>query len=242
MFQITNPSSSTMSPSGKRQNNVKRKSSADIKSDRIASAIKKLGGKEEADRILVEWEGHRRAEGTSDRFVFNFLIKVIKVSLICRRKREADGFMRGLILGHSLSREEASFLCKIGRCRYDRLRNLNPNQPIVARRPPDHRVTAEDKELVRLVMKSQSFEPGYPCSHRSTPLYMEDPSTTLSSIHKQYKSECEERGPGSCPSNPSERSSSTSSPHYILVRPRQIPAMPVLVWNCKFKILRLRQS
>ena len=231
-----------MSPSGKRQNNVKRKSSADIKSDRIASAIKKLGGKEEADRILVEWEGHRRAEGTSDRFVFNFLIKVIKVSLICRRKREADGFMQGLILGHSLSREEASFLCKIGRCRYDRLRNLNPNQPIVARRPPDHRVTAEDKELVRLVMKSQSFEPGYPCSHRSTPLYMEDPSTTLSSIHKQYKSECEERGPGSCPSNPSERSSSTSSPHYILVRPRQIPAMPVLVWNCKFKILRLRQS
>ena len=42
-------------------------------------------------------------------------------------------------------------------------------------------------------MKAQSYEPGYPCNHRSTPLYLEDPSVTLSSLHKNYKIECEEK-------------------------------------------------
>ena len=154
----------------------KKRSRADTHSDRINSAIKKLGGEEESNRILVEWESHKRAQVNSD-----------------RRKREADGFIRGLIVGHSLSREEATKLFKIGRLRYDRLRNMNPNQPIPARRPPDHKVTSEDKELIRLVLKGENYEPGYPCSHRSTPLYMEDPSVTITSIHKKYKIECEER-------------------------------------------------
>ena len=70
---------------------------------------------------------------------------------------------------------------------------MDPNQPVPRLRPPDRSVTAEDKELIRLMMKAQSFEPGYPCNHRSTPLYMEDPSVTLSSLYLQYKAECEER-------------------------------------------------
>ena len=84
-------------------------------------------------------------------------------------------------------------MLKVGRGRYDRLRNMDPNQPVPRLRPPDRSVTAEDKELIRLMMKAQSFEPGYPCNHRSTPLYMEDPSVTLSSLYLQYKAECEER-------------------------------------------------
>ena len=92
-----------------------------------------------------------------------------------------------------MSREEACFLFKVGRGRYDRLRNMNPNQPVPEVRASDRCVTAEDKEVIRLMMKAQSFEPGYPCNHRSTPLYMEDPSVTLSSLYKQYKAECEER-------------------------------------------------
>ena len=52
----------------KRKNNVKKKSSADMKHDRIASAVKKMGGQEEADRILLEWENHRRAQDTSERY------------------------------------------------------------------------------------------------------------------------------------------------------------------------------
>lgn len=55
----------------KRKNNVKKKSSADMKRDRIESAVKKLGGQEEADRILLQWENHRRAEDTSDRYLSN---------------------------------------------------------------------------------------------------------------------------------------------------------------------------
>ena len=70
---------------------------------------------------------------------------------------------------------------------------MDPNQPVPRLRPPDGSITAEDKELIRLMMKAQSFEPGYPCNHRSTPLYMEDPSVTLSSLYLQYKAECEER-------------------------------------------------
>ena len=56
----------------KRKINVKKKSIADMKRDRIESAVKKLGGKEEADRIVLEWENHRRAQDTSERYWSNF--------------------------------------------------------------------------------------------------------------------------------------------------------------------------
>ena len=52
----------------KRKINVKKKSIADMKRDRIESAVKKLGGKGEADRIVLEWEDHRRAQDTSERY------------------------------------------------------------------------------------------------------------------------------------------------------------------------------
>ena len=110
-----------------------------------------------------------------------------------RRKREADGFLRGIIVANNISREEAAEFFKVGSYRYDRLLNMNPAKAIPNRAPASHRVTTEDKELVRVFMKAQSFEPRYPCSHRSTPIYMEDPEVTFVSLYKDYKFECKER-------------------------------------------------
>ena len=45
----------------------KHKSKLDFKNSRIANAIKKLGGKEESDEILHQWELHRASEGVSER-------------------------------------------------------------------------------------------------------------------------------------------------------------------------------
>ena len=98
------------------------------------------------------------------------------------------------MVSHSLSRTEGMLFFKVGRGRFDRLRDLNPLLPIPRRMPASHRVTAEDKELVRLFMKAQPVEPGYPCHHRSTPLYLEDPNVTLTLLHQHYKLECQDRG------------------------------------------------
>ena len=40
----------------------KHKSSQDFKTARIANAVKKLGGKEQADQTLAQWLLHRQAE------------------------------------------------------------------------------------------------------------------------------------------------------------------------------------
>ena len=47
--------------------------------------------------------------------------------------------------------------------------------------------------MVRIFLKSQAMEPGYPCNHRSVAIYLEDPNVTLTSLHNKYKSECQER-------------------------------------------------
>ena len=101
--------------------------------------------------------------------------------------------MRGLILSHNLSRAEAMEFFKIGRYKYERLRNLNPNLPIPKKRPNDNAISLEDKEFIRIFMKAMEIEPGYPCHHRSTPVYMADPNITFVSLHNQYKGECQER-------------------------------------------------
>ena len=44
-----------------------RKNKTDYRSDRLASAVNKLGGQDEADRIEIEWANHRRSGGTSER-------------------------------------------------------------------------------------------------------------------------------------------------------------------------------
>ena len=140
---------------------------------RIQAVVKKLGGQKEADEVLV-----------NRKFIF----------VLFRRKREADGFLRGIMVSHSLSRTEGMLFFKVGRGRFDRLRDLNPLLPIPRRMPVSHRVTAEDKELIRLFMRAQPVEPGYPCHHRSTPLYLEDPNVTLTLLHQHYKLECQDRG------------------------------------------------
>lgn len=123
-----------------------------------------------------------------------FTCKVVIIFFTsARRKREADGFLRGIIIANNISREEAAEYFKVGQYRYNRLRNMDPSKAIPKRPPAKHRVTLEDKETVRIFMKAQAFEPGYPCSHRSTPVYMEDPEVTFVSLYKEYKFECSER-------------------------------------------------
>ena len=121
--------------------------------------------------------------------------KVAHFIVHSRRKREADGFLRGVIVSNSISREEAAAFFKVGRYRYDSLRNLNPSLPIPSSnsRPNYHGVTAEEEELIRVFMKGQATEPGYHCQHRSIPVYMEDPNVTFASLYKEYKVECESR-------------------------------------------------
>ena len=158
------------------KNNVKHKSVADLKAATLARFVKKVGGQEQADELSSQWDNHRRSENLSS-----------------RKKWEADGFLRGVVVAHNLSSREAMEFFKIGRYRFDRLRNLNPNLPVPKQRPSENAVSVEDKEFVRIFMKASETEPGYPCHHRSTPVYMADPNVTYLSLHNQYKEECKER-------------------------------------------------
>lgn len=45
----------------------RHKSKQDFKNLRMANAVKKLGGKREADDILHQWELHRASESVSER-------------------------------------------------------------------------------------------------------------------------------------------------------------------------------
>ena len=85
--------------------NKKHLSAADKKTVLLARAVDKVGGQDQADELLAEWDTHRRCE-----------------KLSARKKWESDGFLRGLILSHNLSRAEAMELFKIGRYKYDRLK------------------------------------------------------------------------------------------------------------------------
>ena len=108
-------------------NSRQHKSAADLKAASFARAVKKFGGQNQADEFLGHWENHKRSENISD-----------------RKKRESDGFLRGLILSHNLSRAEAMEFFKIGRYKYERLRNLNPNLPIPKKRPNDNAISLEE--------------------------------------------------------------------------------------------------
>ena len=165
-----------MSKTSRGINNIKHKSSEDKKAASFAGAVEKVGAQEEADELLVHWGNHKRSETLSE-----------------RKKRESDGFLRGVILSQNLSRAEAMTFFKIGRYRFDRLRDLNPNLPVPKKRPNDNVLTTEDKEFIRVFMKAMETEPGYPCHHRSTPVYMADPDVTFVSLHNLYKQECQDR-------------------------------------------------
>ena len=73
--------------------------------------------------------------------------------MIFRRKTEADGFVRGLILTHNMSRNEACSFFSIGRNRFDRVRNSNPLLPPSKKSINEHAVRPQDKELIRIFMK-----------------------------------------------------------------------------------------
>ena len=47
---------------------LKHKSSQDLKNQRIANAVKKLGGQDKTDQVLAEWDIHRRSQSVNDRY------------------------------------------------------------------------------------------------------------------------------------------------------------------------------
>ena len=84
---------------------------------------------------------------------------------------------------------------KIGGYCYNRLQNMDPNKPIPSSKnyPVYHKMTAQQKEIVRNFLLALPTEPGYPCAHRSIPIYMEDPKVSFSSMYKEYQGECDAR-------------------------------------------------
>ena len=88
-------------------NNVKHKSSADLKEKYLSSVKNKLGGEVEALRVSELWAEHKRAEQKDDRYDYCLMEENLLNLYYSRRKREADGFVRGLISAHNLSRNEA---------------------------------------------------------------------------------------------------------------------------------------
>ena len=67
--------------------NRKHKSSQDFKNLRIENAIRKLGGKEQADKIVAEWRVHRQSEKNNDRWeIIKDIIYDLKIVLKLRKK------------------------------------------------------------------------------------------------------------------------------------------------------------
>ena len=56
-----------MSKTSRGINNIKHKSAEDKKVASFAGAVKKVGGQEEADELLVHWGNHKRSETLSER-------------------------------------------------------------------------------------------------------------------------------------------------------------------------------
>ena len=64
-------------------------------------------------------------------------------------RKEADGFLKGLIISSQLSRRESFALFQIGNYRHDRLLNEDPTNPPLARPQNPNALSADDKEFVR---------------------------------------------------------------------------------------------
>ena len=105
-----------------------------------------------------------------------------------KRQLEGDGVIKTLrSLGFS-EIELRSFLC-VGSGRIER---VTKNKPPKARKPPKHAATDEDKRRIVDFILSLDLEPGYPCAHRSVPLYIEgdDQGSTWRKIHNKYQAMC----------------------------------------------------
>ena len=106
-----------------------------------------------------------------------------------KRAHEGDGIIRTLkSLGFS-DLELRAFL-NVGSSRIARVVANKPKPPT---KPPNHAATDDDTCRVVDFILSLDLEPGYPCAHRSIPLYVEgdNQGLTWSSLHAVYKEKCE---------------------------------------------------
>ena len=73
-----------------------------------------------------------------------------KLFLFFRKKSEADGFVRSIMIEHSLSMVEVLAFFNIGSGRVTRLKSYDPTKPVPQIvRPRKNAMTAIDKEYIR---------------------------------------------------------------------------------------------
>lgn len=74
-------------------------------------------------------------------------------NFIYRGKKEADGFLKGVIFSSKLSRREAFAVFNIGNYRLDRLLNDDSTNPPVAKPQNPNALSADDKKFIRYFIK-----------------------------------------------------------------------------------------
>lgn len=138
---------------------------------RAVARVKEKVGEEVAERLIKKWKE----------------IQLEKKKK--KRQLEGDGVIKTLrALG--FSEIEIKAFLGVGSGRIDR---VTKNRVPAARKPPKHAATDDDKRRIVDFILSLDLEPGYPCAHRSVPLYIEgdDQGSTWLKIHKKYQTRCE---------------------------------------------------
>ena len=139
--------------------------------ERAISRVKSKVGEEIAEKLMTKWKTLQNEKN--------------KV----KRIHEGDGIIKTL-KSFGFSDIEIKTFLKVGSGRISRVMS---NKPIEPPKAPKHAV--KDKDTWRIVdfVLSLDLEPGYPCAHRSLPLYVEgdNQGSSWRSLHEQYKNKCE---------------------------------------------------
>ena len=138
---------------------------------RAIERVKAKVGEEVAEGLMKKWK---------------------EIQLVKERKKrllEGDGVIKTLSAIGFSEIEMKAFL-GVGSGRIDR---VTKNKVAAPRKPPKHAATDDDKKRIVDFILSLDLEPGYPCAHRSVPLYVEgdDQGSTWIQIHNKYKIKCE---------------------------------------------------
>ena len=138
---------------------------------RAIERVKEKVGEEVAEGLMKKWK---------------------EIQLVKERKKrllEGDGVIKTLSAIGFSEIEMKTFL-GVGSGRIDRVTKNKVAPPC---KPPKHAATDDDKKRIVDFILSLDLEPGYPCAHRSVPLYVEgdDQGSTWIQIHNKYKIKCE---------------------------------------------------
>ena len=143
----------------------------DIRKERALNRVKAKVGEEIANDLLDKW---KQVQNDKDKG---------------KKKLEGDNIIRTLkSLG--FSDIEIKSLLHVGSSRINRIAS---NQPKVPAKAPKHAANTGDTSRIVDFILSLALEPGYPCAHRSVPLYIVgyNEGSNWRKLHQQYKELCE---------------------------------------------------